>query len=197
MKEFINRFIRFVNRKYHECLFRVFSFCESIYAQAIGVKIGKNCEFRGWTSIFRSSYSNIKIGDNCCFNSRSYTNHIGLNHKCILCTMSEKASITIGDNCGFSSTTINSFVKVAIGNNVRIGANCTIMDGDFHLDDPRTPAPKPITIGNNVWLGANVVVMKGVTIGDNTIIGMNSLVTKPIPSNCVAAGSPCRIIKNI
>lgn len=53
----------------------------------------------------------------------------------------------------------------------------------------------PISIGNHVWIGMNVVVMRGVTIGDNTIIGANSVVTKNIPSNVIAAGNPIKVIK--
>ena len=56
---------------------------------------------------------------------------------------------------------------------------------------------KPIVVGNDVWIGGNVCVMPGVTIGDNTIIGAGSVVTKDIPSNVVAVGNPCKIIKEI
>ena len=55
----------------------------------------------------------------------------------------------------------------------------------------------PITLGDNVWIGGNVVVNPGVTIGDNSVIGAGSVVTKNIPDNVVAAGNPCRIIKQI
>ena len=111
--------------------------------------------------------------------------------------MTPKAKISIGNGTGMSSTTITSWVSVSIGENVRIGANTIIMDGDFHLDDPRTPKPRPITIGDHVWIGANVVVMKGVSIGNNTIIGSCSVVTHDIPANSIAAGNPCRMLKSI
>ena len=55
----------------------------------------------------------------------------------------------------------------------------------------------PITIGNSVWLGANVTVNPGVTIGDNTVIGSGSVVTKDIPSNVIAVGNPCRVLREI
>lgn len=112
-------------------------------------------------------------------------------------TMRSGAEIVIGDSFGMSSSTITAFTSVRIGNDVRIGANCVIMDGDFHLDDPRTSAPRPVVIGDNVWLGANVVVMKGVHIGCNSVIGMNSVVTKDIPDNVIAGGNPCKVIKSI
>ena len=55
----------------------------------------------------------------------------------------------------------------------------------------------PITIGNNVWIGAQVCVLPGVTIGDNTIIGAGSVVTKSIPANVLAVGNPCRVVRQI
>ncbi|WP_344910033.1 DapH/DapD/GlmU-related protein [Amphibacillus indicireducens] len=55
----------------------------------------------------------------------------------------------------------------------------------------------PIRIRNNVWIGANSVVLPGVTIGDNTVIGAGSVVTKDIPANVVAVGSPCRVMREI
>lgn len=56
---------------------------------------------------------------------------------------------------------------------------------------------KPIKVGNNVWIGGNVVVLPGVAIGDNTIVGAGSVVTKDIPPNVVAVGNPCRVIKEL
>lgn len=55
----------------------------------------------------------------------------------------------------------------------------------------------PINIGDNVWVGGSVTIVPGVTIGDNTIIGTGSIVTKDIPSNVIAAGVPCRVIRSI
>ena len=56
---------------------------------------------------------------------------------------------------------------------------------------------KPITVGDNVWIGGNVVVLPGVTIGSNSVIGAGSVVTKDIPSNVVAVGNPCKVIKEL
>ncbi|WP_431609958.1 DapH/DapD/GlmU-related protein [Chryseobacterium sp. 'Rf worker isolate 10'] len=55
----------------------------------------------------------------------------------------------------------------------------------------------PIKVGNNVWLGGNVVVLPGVSIGNNSVIGAGSVVTKDIPENVVAVGNPCKVVKNI
>ena len=55
----------------------------------------------------------------------------------------------------------------------------------------------PVRIGNHCWLGAGVIVMPGVTIGDNTVIGAGSIVTKDIPSDVVAVGNPCRVLREV
>ncbi|MBC8035153.1 MAG: acyltransferase [Chitinophagaceae bacterium] len=107
------------------------------------------------------------------------------------------ARITIGESCGFSGTVIGAFRSITIGNNVRCGANTLITDSDWHADDLRSGEPASVEIEDNVWLGVNSVVLKGVTIGANTIIGANSVVTRSIPSNVVAAGNPCRIIREL
>ena len=65
------------------------------------------------------------------------------------------------------------------------------------MDDPRSGKCKPIIIEDNVWLGINSSVLKGVTIGKNSVIGAGSVVTKNIPANVIAAGNPCRVIKKI
>lgn len=180
MKEFINRLTRMINRNIHGFVFFVVTLLNKSYAGIIGVIMARNVRFNGWTSFFRSVGSEIRIGEGCTFNSSGYTNHIGLNHRCIITTMSNNAKIVIGNNTGMSSSTITSWDSVEIGNNVRIGANCIIMDGDFHFDDPRVGRPRKIKIGDNVWIGANVIVMKGVTIGENSIVGCGSIVTKDV-----------------
>ncbi len=195
--DYFNRIIRKINASYHILIFNIISFIEKFYLYSIGISVQEKCYFKGWCSFFRHDDSFISIGANCRFNSSGYSNHIGLNHRCIIATMSPESSIKIGNGLGISGGSIISWLRIVIGNNVRIGANCVIMDSDFHLDDPRTPAPKEIRIGDNVWLGANVVVMKGVEIGENSIIGMNSIVTKNIPANCIAAGNPCKVIRKI
>ena len=159
-----------------------------------GIKIS-DCKFYGNVCFLRGKNTSISIGKNCIFRNTQESNQIGVNHKCIFSTQYEGAKLTVGEHCGFSGTTIGCFKEITLGDNVRCGANTLITDSDWHLDDPRSGDSKSIHIGDNVWLGYGVVVMKGVTIGENSVIGLNSVVTKSIPANCVAAGNPCKIIK--
>lgn len=68
---------------------------------------------------------------------------------------------------------------------------------DVNLRNKGLEYAKPIKIGNNVWIGGNVIVLLGVTIGDNVTIGAGSIVNKDIPSNSIAVGNPCKVIKEI
>ena len=97
-------------------------------------------------------------------------------------TVLDEARVTIGDDC-------------FIGPNVSIYTAC-------HSTDPierntRQEWAKPVTIGNNVWIGGSVTILPGVTIGDNVTIGAGSVVTHDIPSNTVAVGNPCKVIKTL
>lgn len=129
--------------------------------------------------------------------SKETGNLLGINHRCILATYNANAKLEIGNGSSFSGVSIWCFEHITIGNNVRVGANCTIMDGDAHQDDPRAGKNKPVVIEDNVWLGANVMVLKGVTIGHNSLIGAGSVVTKSIPANVIAAGNPCKVIRSL
>ncbi|WP_260258615.1 sugar O-acetyltransferase [Vibrio intestinalis] len=90
---------------------------------------------------------------------------------------------------------------ITIGNYVMIGPNVTLSTAGHPIDpETRKRAAQfniPITIRDNVWIGANVVVLPGVTIGENSVIGAGSIVTKDIPANVVAVGNPCRVLREI
>lgn len=91
--------------------------------------------------------------------------------------------------------------KVSFGNNVFIAPGCGFYTAGHPLDvqqrNKGLEYAYPISIGNNVWIGAHVCVLPGVTIGDNTVIGAGSVVTKNIPANVLAAGNPCKVIRVI
>ncbi|MDO4283232.1 MAG: sugar O-acetyltransferase [Clostridia bacterium] len=91
--------------------------------------------------------------------------------------------------------------KVKFGDNVFIAPNCSFYTAGHPLDaktrNQGLEYAKPIEVGNNVWIGGNVVVLPGVKIGDNSVIGAGSIVTKDIPANVVAYGNPCRVVRNI
>lgn len=107
--------------------------------------------------------------------------------------------LTVGDhvamNCGVS---IEVWHDVRIGNKVMIAPNVSIIDDNRHEIEPGAPLYNgPIIIGDNVWIAANVTVLPGVTIGSGSVIGGNSVVSRSIPPNSFAAGSPAKVIKSL
>ena len=111
-------------------------------------------------------------------------------------------NISVGENFYMNhNCVILDGAKVEFGDNVFVGPNCGFYTAGHPIDyiqrNKGLEYAKPIKVGNNVWFGGNVVVLPGVTIGDNVVIGAGSVVTKDIPSNVIAHGSPCRVVKEI
>jgi len=100
-----------------------------------------------------------------------------------------------------SNTTLVDDGHIYIGDCVQFGPNITVATPN-HPIDPELRRKgyqynKDVHIGNNVWIGANTVIVPGVTIGDDTVIGAGSVVTKDIPSHVVAVGVPCRVLREV
>lgn len=113
-----------------------------------------------------------------------------------------------GKHCHFGDCVYANFnltlvddTHIYIGSNTMIGPNVTIATaGHPILPELRKQAYQfnaPVHIGKNCWLGAGVIVLPGITIGDNSVIGAGSVVTKDIPENVVAVGNPCRVLREI
>ena len=114
-------------------------------------------------------------------------------------SVADGARLTVGDhvalNCGVS---IEVWHDVRIGDKVMMASNVSVVDDNRHAIEPGAPLyTQPVIIGDNVWLGANVTILPGVTIGSGSVIGGNSVVSRDIPENCFAAGSPAKMIKSI
>ncbi len=113
--------------------------------------------------------------------------------------------LEIGENSAISNSTIVCWKKITIKNNVFIGGGCRIYDTDFHsinyLDRNQIPDMnvkiKEIIINDNVFIGTSTIILKGVSIGKNSVIGAGSVVTKNIPENEIWAGNPAVKIRNL
>ncbi|TKK67525.1 acyltransferase [Ilyomonas limi] len=146
----------------------------------------------------------IIIGKNFRMNNGFSGNVIGRQQRCIF---NVKGKLEIKNNVGVSSLAIVCHKLIEIGNNVLIGGNVAIYDTDFHSlnFEERTAIPevktnvmsKEIIIEDNVFIGAHSLILKGVVIGRNSIVGAGSVVTKPIPPNEIWAGNPAKKIRSL
>lgn len=111
-------------------------------------------------------------------------------------------NIHIGDNfVGNFNLSILDEAEVHIGHDVLIGPNCSLVTITHAMDSGQrragVMAARPITIGDRVWIASNVVILPGVSIGADTVIGAGSVVTHDIPSAVLAVGTPCRVVRQI
>lgn len=162
-----------LTRDYNQCDSNNLMSKESILNELLGGR-GQNL----WiVAPFYVDYgNNIYFGNNC---------EVNMN-----CIFLDDNQITIGDNA-LIAPNVNIYTAFHPTNAVdRFGK--TKEDGTFEFCKTQTA---PVTIGDNVWIGGSVVIMPGVEIGDNVVVGAGSVVTKDIPSNMIAYGNPCQVIK--
>lgn len=164
----------------------------------------RNVSFKGYCVIFSFPGSKIKL-EGGTINSSFTSNMLGLWQRTILVAR-YGGTIEIGDGFGISGSTIYSTSSIKIGKNATIGANCKIIDNDFHPLDPEQrrlnlnkehTARSPITIGDNCFIGMNSIILKGTTLGNNVVVGAGSVVHGSFPDNCIIAGNPAKIIRQI
>ena len=150
--------------------------------------------------------STCKIGQNFSMTNSLKFNPIGRPQKCVI-FVDRGAKLQIGDFVGISQTAIVCHNEIAIGNHVKIGGGVCIYDTDFHSLKPQdrrvshldiqNKATSPVIVKNNVFIGAHSTILKGVTIGENSIIGACSVVTKNVPDNEIWAGNPAKKIRSL
>ena len=178
-----------MNRVYNRLLFK--------YKR---VQCGKGLQINGRV-IIRGT-GKIILGDNIKINSGLWYNPIGGDNKTIFFTK-ETGLIKVGNNVKMSNSAIVSADCIEIEDCVMLGGGCKIYDTDFHSLEFRERMSEKdagetksrVKIKKGAFLGAHVIVLKGVTIGEKSIIGAGSVVTKNIPDNEIWAGNPARFIK--
>lgn len=163
----------------------------------------RKVNFKGWCVVFSFPGSSIRIGGGTSVFSSFSSNMLGLYQRCIIVAR-YGGEIEIGENCGISGSTIYSWDSIKIGNYTRVGANCKIIDNDFHPVEleyrhqalnEQYARRAPIVIGDDCFIGMNSIILKGTTLGNNVIVGAGSVVHGSFPDNCVIAGNPAKIVK--
>ena len=170
------------------------------------IQYGKGCRFFGIPIIVQAGGGKIRIGSRLTLASSFLSNMIGLWQRSVIVARNG-GRVDIGDDVSMSGVTIYAFKHIEIGDHTIIGGNTKIFDSDFHPIDPQIrlaneddkehTAMKDTIIGKNVFIGCNALILKGVHVGDNAVIGAGSVVSKDVPANCVVAGNPAVVVKHI
>ena len=186
----------------NRCFFSIITLIKFI---GYGINVGTGLVSYGIPYVYISRKGRCKIGKNFLVSS-SLLSSISGNKTKTRIEVRSGAYLLIGDNVGLSGVTVFCFENITIGNNTKIGFGSHIYDTDFHSLDPQIrnsykdqlfAKKRPVHIGKNVFIGTQSIVLKGVTIGDNSIIAAGSVVTKNIPSNEIWGGNPAKFLRKI
>lgn len=172
----------------------------------LGIKFGNKLRVANFVHIKLNGNNKITIGNEVAISSGNHYNPLARNIQCAI-ELEKNAFLSIGDKVGISSSCIWIYDFLKIGSRTKIGGDCIIIDSDAHslnysermngeTDRPNAKS-KGITIEEDVLIGTRCIILKGVTIGARSIIGAGSVVTTNIPSDCIAAGNPAKIIKQL
>lgn len=192
------KIFRIVNSMFYYPFSRLLFFLNGCEIDARGLKVN------GYMKVDVTRRGKVMIGNNLKVNSGDNHNVIGRQQKTILWV---EGVLIIGNNVGLSSTAIICNHKIIIEDNVLIGGGVCIYDTDFHnLDstmrmdiknDKVSAKKEAVILKRNAFIGAHSTILKGVTVGENAIVGACSLVSKDIPANEIWAGNPAKFIKHI
>lgn len=194
MEAEILKLLLYVNRLYTKICNAVALYCSNVAYKTYP-------DLRGRMYIFNRG--TMTLGKGVIINSGSFPNPVGGSLKTII-SVQENARLEIGDNVGISNTEIVVKGSVAIESGAMIGGGTRIYDSDFHpldakkrKDNPNINEYSPVVIEENAFIGAYCTILKGVTIGCNSVVGAGSVVTKDIPSNEIWAGNPAHFIRRV
>jgi acetyltransferase-like isoleucine patch superfamily enzyme len=162
----------------------------------LGVRFRAGPYFRVYGPLYVSGPGRVEFGKNVIVISNA------IKPVCIR-TLTRAATVSLADHAGLNGTSIQCVKRVAIGTLSNI-ADAYITDTAAHtlgpqrrMEDVGSAAAHPVTIGSNVWVSVSVVILDGVHIGDNAVVGACSLVRKDVPPNVFVAGNPLQIIRSI
>ena len=160
------------------------------FYRALGMRIRGHVSLRAIEVRFRAQTVTLEDG-------------AALDRGVVLLATNDAARIEIGRRCYVNRRTmIDASELVSVGDDTMVGPFCYITDHDHTIRAGATPAEgalvsAPTRIGARCWIGAHVTILKGVTIGDDTVIGAGSVVTKSLPPGVIVVGNPARVLKPV
>lgn len=169
-----------------------------------GVTAGRHLEIFGRCIIRRGLRSQIEIGNRVQIISSSWRSSTANCQRSKLRTFYPSARIVMEDRSGMTGGAIIARSKtIRIGEGCMLAPNVTIVDSDFHIvwpperrrDTWETDIDRDVTLEPNVWVGMGSIILKGVTIGRNSVVAAGSVVASNIPPNSLAGGNPARVLK--
>lgn len=169
------------------------------------LKIGKNARLKIGKRLITNSNKILNSKKECYIDIKDnaeikINENFEIYHGCDICVF-ENAKLEIESGYINAGSQIRCLKHIKIGKNATIARDVIILDSDAHKiiyeDNKENGKDQEIIIGNDVWIGTRSIILKGVHIGDNVVIGAGSVVNKNIPSNCIAAGVPAKVIKKI
>ena len=175
-------------------MFGIVTFVQEIfiglYCQAHRISYLSIPIFVGRWPIFNNQ-GKILLGEKCRFREDRVRHLISV--------LDRDAILEFGAHCFVGDgTNICAARRVSIGAYTKLAPNVSIYDTDFHQVQEVEPVfQAEVVIGKNVWIGQSSIVLPGVTIGDHSVVGANSVVAKSLPSRVVAVGSPAKVVKEI
>jgi len=169
-----------------------------------GIPWGCSWRFHGVPIIQKHRHSRMSFGPGLGLRSSLGSNPLAPNHPVVLTTWQEEAHLEIGANFAMTGGTICAAERITIGNNVAVGANTTITDTDFHSLDTNQRrmessggSAAAIVIEADVFIGMNCLILKGVRIGEGSVIGAGSVVTRDVPPRVIVAGNPAKVVREL
>jgi len=187
---FINPVIHIARKNFHYLYLRYYG-VETKYGYVT---------LMGLPIIHKAQGARIIIGPGTTLISKSKYNSAGVNHPVILGAVRKDAVLHIHGGLGASGSAIVAMKSVILEEGVGLGANADVYDTDFHPVNPSKSEQilaVPVRICKRVWVGGHSKVLKGVTIGENSVIGAGSIVTRDVEPNSLYAGVPAKKIKDI